>query len=43
MATVKTDVFVAILHENFYLVERELTFGGGKNYCRCWVNDQIFG
>ena len=28
MATVKNEVFVVLLHENFFLVETELTFGG---------------
>ena len=31
MTTVKNWVFIVILHENFYLVGRELIFGGGKN------------
>ena len=26
--TVKNEVFIGSLHENFYLVGRELTFGG---------------
>ena len=29
MATVKNEVFIGLLHENFYLVGNELTFGGG--------------
>ena len=43
MATVKNEVFIAISHEIFYLVGRELTFGGGRNCSSCWVNEQIFG
>ena len=43
MATVKIEVFIGLLHENFYLVGRKLTFGGGKNCSRWEVNEQIFG
>ena len=43
MTTVKNQVFIGLLHENFYLVGRGLTFGGGRNYFRCGVNDQIYG
>ena len=43
MTTVKNEVFIGLLHENFYLVGRELTFVGGGNYSRCSVNEQIFG
>ena len=42
MATVKNEVFIGLLHENFYLVGKELTFGGGRNCSRCRVNEQIF-
>ena len=28
MNTVQNEVFIGLLHENFYLVRRELTFGG---------------
>ena len=41
MATVKNEVFIGLLHENFYFVVRELTFGGGRNCSRCRVNEQI--
>ena len=43
MTTVKNDVFIALLHENFYLVRWKLSFGGERNYSRCWANEQIFG
>ena len=43
MATVKNEVFIGLLHENFYLVGIELTFDGGRNYSRYDVNEQIFG
>ena len=43
MATVKNEVSIGLLHENFYLVGRELTVGEGRNCSRCRVNDQIFG
>ena len=43
MATFKDEVFIGLLREIFYLVGMELTFGGGKNCSRCWVNEQIFG
>ena len=43
MTTVKNEVFIGLLHENFYLVERELTFGGGRNCPRCGMNEQILG
>ena len=42
MATVKNEVLISLLHENFYLVGKELTFGGGRNCSRCRVNEQIF-
>ena len=42
MATVKNEVFIGLLHENFYLVGKELTFGGERNCSRCRVNEQIF-
>ena len=42
MAIVKNEVFISLLHENFYIVEKELTFGGGRNCSRCRVNEQIF-
>ena len=40
MATVKNEVFIGLLHENFYLVGKELTFGGERMQGR--VNEQIF-
>ena len=43
MTTDKNDVFIGLLHEQFYLVGREVTFGGGGNCSRCGVNEQIFG
>ena len=43
MATVKNEVFIGLLHQNFYLVRRELTNGGGRNCSRCEANEQIFG
>ena len=43
MAAIKNEVFIGLLHENFYLVRRELTFAGGKNCSRCGLNEQIFG
>ena len=43
MITDKNDVFIGLLHEQFYLVEREVTFDGGGNCSRCGVNEQIFG
>ena len=43
MTTVKNEVFISLLHENVYLVERELTFSEGRNCSRCGVNEQIFG
>ena len=43
MTTVKNEVFIGLLHENFYLVVRELTFGEGRNCSRCGVSEQIFG
>ena len=43
MATVKNEVFVGLLHENFYLVGRKLIFGGGRNCSRYGVNERIFG
>ena len=43
MTAVKNEVFIGLLHENFYLVGRELTFGGGRKCSRCGVNEQIFG
>ena len=43
MTTVKNDVFIVLLHENFYLVRWKLFFGGERNYSRCWANEQIFG
>ena len=38
MATVKHEVFIGLLHENFYLVGLEL-----RNFSRCEVNEQISG
>ena len=38
MATVKNEVFIGLLHENFNLVGKELC----KNCSRCRVNEQIF-
>ena len=38
MATVKNEVFIGLLHEKFYLVGKELTFGGGRNCSGCRVN-----
>ena len=38
MAAVKNEVFIGLLHENFYLVGKELTFGGGRNCSGCRVN-----
>ena len=29
MTTVENEVFIGLLHENFYLVERKLIFSGG--------------
>ena len=43
MTTVKNEVFIGLLLENFYLVGRELTFGAGRNYSRSEVNEQMFG
>ena len=43
MATVKNKVFIGLLYENFYLVGKELTFGGGRNCSWCEVNEHIFG
>ena len=43
MTTVKNEIFIGLLHENFYLVEWKLTSGGGRNYSRCGMNKQIFG
>ena len=43
MTTDKNDVFIGLLHEQFYLVGREVTFGGGGNCSRCGVNEKIFG
>ena len=43
MTAVKDEAFIAWLHENFYLMGRELTFGAGRNYSSCRVNEQIFG
>ena len=37
MATVKDEVFIGLLHENFYLVRKELTFGGRRN-CSRWMS-----
>ena len=42
MATVKNEVFIGLLHENFYLVGKELTFGGRRNCSRCRENEQTF-
>ena len=39
MTTVKNQVFISLLHENFYLVGRELTFGGERNCSRCDMNE----
>ena len=41
MAIVKNEVFVGFLQETFYLLRRELTFGGGRNCSRCEVNEKI--
>ena len=43
MTRVKNEVFIGLFHENFYLGGREPTFGDGKNYSRCGVNEQILG
>ena len=43
MITFKNEVFIGLLHENFYLVRWELAFGRGRNCFRCWVNEEIFG
>ena len=43
MATVKNEVLIGLLHEDFYLMGRELSFGGGRNCSRCEVNEQSFG
>ena len=43
MTTVKNEIFIDLLRENFYLVWRELTIVGGRNCSRCGVNEQIFG
>ena len=43
MTTVKNEVFIGLLHENFDLVGRELTFGEGRNCSRFGVNEQSFG
>ena len=43
MTKVKNEIFIGLLHENFYLMGRELTFGGGRNCSRCGVNEQFFG
>ena len=43
MTTDKNDVFIGLLHEQFYLVGRKVTIGGGGNCSRCGVNEQIFG
>ena len=37
MATVKDEVFIGLLDENFYLVRKELTFGGRRN-CSRWMS-----
>ena len=42
MTTVKNEVFIGLLDENFYLVGRELTFGEGRNYSKFGVNEQSF-
>ena len=42
MTTVNNEVFIGLLHENVYLVGRELSFGGG-NCSRYGVNEQSFG
>ena len=42
MATAKNEVFIVLLHENLYLVGRELTFDGGRNCSSCEINEQIF-
>ena len=39
----KNEVFIGLLYENFYLVGRELTFGGERNCSGFEVNEQIFG
>ena len=40
MATVKDEVFIGLLHENFYLVRKELTFGGRRN-CSRWISKLV--
>ena len=42
MATVKNEVFIRLLHENFYLLGNKLIFGGGRNRSRYRVNEQVF-
>ena len=43
MATIKSEVFIGLLHGNFYLVGRELAFGERRNCSRCEVNEKTFG
>ena len=43
MTTAKNELFVVLLHENVYLVWRELNSGGGRNCSRCRVNEQFSG
>ena len=43
MATVKNEVFIGLLHGNFYLMGTELAFGGRRNCSRCEVNEKTFG
>ena len=38
MTTVKNEIFIGLLHEKFYLVGSELTFGGGRKCSQCGVN-----
>ena len=38
MTTVKNEVFIGLLHDKFYLVGSELTFGGGRKCSQCGVN-----
>ena len=40
MATVKNEVFIGLLHGNFYLMGTELAFGGRRNCSRCEVNEK---
>ena len=41
MTKVKNEVFIGLLHKKFYLIERELTFGGGANWVG-WMEELMF-